>query len=536
MSPAPGVDRRNRLRRSALRDRGAMKHAVYAPGAQMLRHTDEHGDPLHHWCYPLADPRWVSAREALHMRPDDPVIGLEFDGGSWALPWWIMKNHHVANLVLNGRAALVALCEVCSSAAAFDPVIEGRRHTFRLEGLYNGTIMLKDYETGSLWSGVTGAAFEGAMEGRVMERLPALQSTWAEWMELRPDTLVPDGEGESREGHGAGHVPGSPMVGPDMRGMLQHADLRLPHYELVLGVLAGAAARCYPLAALAGAGRVLNDTLGGEDIAVFWRPGTWMASAYRRQLDGRTLTFRSEGESVVDEETGSRWEISGVAGSGPLQGRQLRYVHSGVEEFYIWAAFHPETEIYGHAADAGAAADRDGWTGSAYPAPVRQAIRSRWWPRDTKLLAVGCGDGMIAAWLAEMGLKVVGVDPEPGNIERARTCFRGLRRLRFRVADLRRPVAFDRRFDAVLDHGYLHRLDPGARAAYAANIAAAAAPGARFLLLMPVPPEQLRERIRNVRQLFESTFELVKARSVPLPAEAGEGTPSGVAFRLVRRP
>src|SRR5262245_41442831 len=97
---------------------------------------DEKGE-LPHFCFPLVDPRWVGAGDARHMRPDDPVLGLEFDGRAWALPWWIMKNHHVANLELAGRPLLVTLCEACSSGGAFDPVVDGRRLNFHLEGLYN---------------------------------------------------------------------------------------------------------------------------------------------------------------------------------------------------------------------------------------------------------------------------------------------------------------------------------------------------------------------------------------------------------------
>src|SRR5262249_6945661 len=201
------------------------------------------------------------------MRADDPVLGLEFGAETWALPWWIMKNHHIANLELGGRPILVTLCEACSSGAAFDPVIDGRRHTFRLEGLYNGTIMPIDYETQSRWTGFTGESIEGPLLGRVMERLPLFQCTWQEWLELAPQTLVPDGKDEPRDGHGEGHFPGGPIVAPRFRALLPHIDKRLPHYELVLGVTTGGAARAYPLAALEARERVLNDRLGETDIA-----------------------------------------------------------------------------------------------------------------------------------------------------------------------------------------------------------------------------------------------------------------------------
>jgi SAM-dependent methyltransferase len=516
-----------------------------APGMNRSIHRNAHGD-LHHFCHPLVDPHWLPAEESTHMRPDDPVLGLEFDGRSWALPWWIMKNHHVANLVLNDRPVVVTLCEACSSGAAFDPVIDGRRHTFRLEGLYNGTIMPMDHETGTLWTGFTGEAIEGPLKGRIMERLPLLQCTWQEWLQLHPATLVPDGEGESRDGHGEGHSPGSPITEQAMIKLLPHIDPRLPHYALVLGVFVGGHSRCYPLSELEQQGPALNDTLGREEIAVFSRSGSWMASAYRRRIDGRCLSFRSEDDAIFDEQTGSRWEISGVATGGPMQGTQLKYVNSGVEEFFIWAAFHPETEIFRFETSGTGPAreNQSGWSPATLSAisgivlgKKGRATEGTWWPRGARLLDIGCGDGVIAAWFAESGLNVVGIDANPERIASARERFRGVVRLNLDVMDVRRPVRFSQTFDALVDHGCLAALPNIERATYVANVAAAANPGARFLLLLPAlgGTDANRQLAQNVRRMFDGSFELLDARIAPFVRSATGAVVRGAAFRFVRR-
>jgi len=447
------------------------------PGKPAGMRTADGGLP--HFCFPLVDPRWLTpAQAAAQMRADDPVLGLEFGSEAWALPWWIMKNHHIANLELGGRPILVTLCEACSSGAAFDPVIDGRRHTFRLEGLYNGTIMPIDYETQSRWTGFTGESIEGPLLGRVMERLPLFQCTWQEWLELHPQTLVPDGKDEPRDGHGEGHFPGGPIVAPRFRALLPHIDKRLPHYELVLGVTTGGAARAYPLAALEARERVLNDRLGETDIAVFFRPNTWMAGAYARELDGRSLSFRTDGEAVRDEETGSRWEISGRAVEGPLAGRQLRYVNSGVEEFHIWAAFHPQTGVHGETLG-----DDTPWSGDAMPLVVRRSLETGWLRPGMRLLDIGCGSGLAAAWFAESNLRVHAVEADAVRLERARRSFGRMPGLEFERADFCTAAPRAAEFDGLYDGGLYASLPPERRAAYLRNAAASAKPGARFLLL-----------------------------------------------------
>jgi hypothetical protein len=288
------------------------------------------------------------------MRADDTVLGYQAGGGAWALPWWVMKNHHVANLTLAGKPVLVTFCENCSSGAAFDPVVDGQRLLFRLEGAYKGTIMLQDEPGGSLWTGFSATAIHGPHKGRGLTQLPLVQCRWDEWLAAQPGTLVLSGEGETRDGHGSRKRPGEvdPNGNIGVSGTLVHLDERLPHNEMVLGVNVGDAARCYPLRRLAREGRVVNDTLAGQPIAVLSRPGSLMALAFSRRLGDRTLEFSTRGEQLVDAQTGSVWDVTGRAVDGPLAGRQLEYTPSAVHEFYIWASFHPETEIHGMPATA----------------------------------------------------------------------------------------------------------------------------------------------------------------------------------------
>jgi hypothetical protein len=68
---------------------------------------------------------------------------------------------------------------------------------------------------------------------------------------------------------------------------------------------------------------------------------------FDRRLGGRLLSFQASSTGIVDDQTGSRWDIFGRAVAGPLQGQSLNRVIS-IESFWFdWAAFHPDTRIYG---------------------------------------------------------------------------------------------------------------------------------------------------------------------------------------------
>lgn len=295
---------------------------------------------------PLNDPVWTVVYD--HLRTDDPVLGLYVNRRAWALPWWMMAKPHVANLVLDGQPVMVALCSICSSAAAFRTEVHGRRLGFRLRGTYNGTLLIADTSTDSLWSPFTGTALAGGMRGMQLERLALSQCLWVEWLEMHPSTMVPHAEQAARRELATHDKPGAPGLPPRLRAtLLKPFDERLPHNTMVLGVVNGAHARAYPLQALARVGPALNDSLGGIEIVVRCRPGTLQALAFHRRIGERVLEFAcSETGGVHDRQTGSAWNEMGEAVSGPLAGEQLAYIESGVGEWYSFAAAHPDAEIF----------------------------------------------------------------------------------------------------------------------------------------------------------------------------------------------
>src|SRR5947209_3618306 len=138
------------------------------------------GEGLEEHLAPLEEPTWVSVGRAEHMRGEDPILAVTVTDRAYVLPWWVMKNHHVANLRLDDRPVTVTLCERCSSAAAFDPRVEGELRTFQVIGVWKGTHALADHETESLWTSFTGECIWGFHRGARLERLPLLQLSWSD--------------------------------------------------------------------------------------------------------------------------------------------------------------------------------------------------------------------------------------------------------------------------------------------------------------------------------------------------------------------
>ena len=313
---------------------------------------------------PLERPALRTVAEAGHMRDDDLVFGVSVGGQARAYPWWIAKNFHVVDDVVGGEPVALAFCEQCTGAAVFRRTLDGRALAFEVAGVYNGTIILRDRQTRSLWAPFSGRALEGPMAGRALERLPLTVTRWDEWTARYPRGEVVWAPAAARDGHGSWYEPGKWGIVTEMGSTLQSWDPRLPENELVYGLETGfetetgsettgldrpGTGKAYPLRHLRSRQGIANDTAGGVPVVVVAR-GPLDVAAYDRRVKGRELTFRpSTGSQALmnDVETGSDWSGDGEALAGTLQGERLKPMDGYVVEWHVWAGYHPGGAVAG---------------------------------------------------------------------------------------------------------------------------------------------------------------------------------------------
>ena len=203
--------------------------------------------------------------------------------------------------------------------------------------------------TGTVWSHLDGFALEGAHAGEQLEILPLQTTTWSAWVAGHPDTTVPvlDNGFSYRRG---GSIGGAGLGGTFL-DTLDRVDERLPDNELLIGVLAGDEAWAFPLDARS-EGAPMQGEVGGVPVVILEDAEGNPSHAYHRLLsDDTALDFARNPASgaIHDLQTGSAWSSDGLAVEGDLAGVQLAFVTSFFTEWYGWAAFHPDTLIYGGA-------------------------------------------------------------------------------------------------------------------------------------------------------------------------------------------
>jgi len=318
----------------------------------------------------IDDPLFVTLDEAGEwLAFNEPVIALELNGDARAYPLQILMWHEIANDIVGDVPVIVTFCPLCNSALVFDRRIDGETYEFGTSGLLrNSDLVMYDRTTESLWQQFTGEGIVGDLTGEQLTFLPSSLVSFANFRDAFPKGIVLSQETGFERAYGV-----NPYSGYDtyenplsLDGNIAHLkieqDGRLPAAERVVTVTLDEAAVdiAYPLSILSKVS-VINDLQGGQDITVFFTPGTSSAlgsqliasgedvgatGVFNSNLEGQKLTFSQQDERLVDNETGSSWNILGQATDGPLVGKSLEPVVHGDHFWFSWAAFKPETIIY----------------------------------------------------------------------------------------------------------------------------------------------------------------------------------------------
>lgn len=287
-----------------------------------------------------------------------PVIALEINGDARAYPLAILTRHEIANDEVGGVPVAVTFCPLCNAGLVFNREVDGQVLRFGVSGnLRNSDLVMWDNKTLSWWQQFTGQAIVGEMTGTQLEFVPAQIVAWKDFKGAFPEGHVLSTNGRS---YGI-----NPYAGYDSSPQpflyLGTPDPRLPALERVLGYTSGDTAKAYPLPTIAKEG-VIGDTVDGQDVIIFYAPGqvsaldkstiadskeVGSATIFRPEVDGQKLTFSYNDGVITDDETGSEWNIFGQAVSGELEGAELEPLLSRVDFWFAWAAFEPETDIYG---------------------------------------------------------------------------------------------------------------------------------------------------------------------------------------------
>lgn len=310
----------------------------------------------------IDEPKFITVTEANEWLKDrEPVVFVQVGDDARAYPIQILMWHEIVNDTVGGEPLLISFCPLCNTAIAFKRTFNDQVFDFGATGrLRYSNLIMYDRQTETWWQQATGDAIAGEHTGAQLEFYPASMISFADFKELHPDGKVLSRDTGHPRDYGRNPYYGYDDINQTPFLFDGATPDQLPPMARVLTVDLNGEAVAYPYDVLSNL-NVINDTVGREDIVIFWTEGTasaldtsnipegrevGSAVAYSRILDNQTLEFEFIDGKILDTHTGSEWNIFGLAIAGELKGKQLAPVVAINHFWFSWAAFKPETRIY----------------------------------------------------------------------------------------------------------------------------------------------------------------------------------------------
>ena len=303
---------------------------------------------------PIYEPAYHDAASAAQwLEEADRVIGIEVDGQAYAYPTRTLNFREIVNEVLGGTPLVITYCPLCASGVVYDRRLNGKTLLLgNTSALYDNDMVMFDHETGSFWHQLSGQAIVGTLSGEQLEPLPSTMATFGQWRAAHPDTLVLSNSHAqaAARSDSLSRVQQSVNAGRFFFPVTDQAisDPRLELGTEVLLLRVSGNWKAYPV--FESTALAANDRLGGAPLVVL----AWgvSASAYFASVDGRVLTFAVELGGPTDparfrdDETGTLWDLAGMAVEGALEGTRLEPIPTRRGFWFAVAGANPGVELY----------------------------------------------------------------------------------------------------------------------------------------------------------------------------------------------
>jgi hypothetical protein len=206
----------------------------------------------------------------------------------------------------------------------YDRIVDGKTLTLQVSGmLWKRSLVMRDLETGSLWSHILGACMEGELQGKTLAIVPAHITTWADWKSAFPDTTVLDMSRTSKAfTDQVFQDPERFVYGVRLRGKVKAWSYRLLLTQAVI-----------------------QQHVGGEDLLLVTDTVSGRVTSFSSTMDEVALRFLPDlRKGVLVDTSGSTWHpLSGEGLSGEHKGRLLKPVVGIISFRKAWKAFYPDS-------------------------------------------------------------------------------------------------------------------------------------------------------------------------------------------------
>ncbi len=301
----------------------------------------------------LENPLFLDRLQINYLQDDDLIIGIKIGNTVKGYPHRILDWHEIVNDEIENTPIALTYCPLTGTALAWSRNINGEVTTFGVSGLlYNSNLIPYDRATNSNWSQILSKSVNGDLRDESIAIYPIIETTWKNWKTLYPNAKVMSNQtgffnnSYTSYPYGAYRTSNSYLVFP-----VNPLDNRLPAKERVLALIHADNALSFRFENFENGITVYNTKIAGFPIVVAGDQNEeYMVGFESRLEDGTVLSFTKltrEGDVIMEDTEGSKWNLFGEAVSGPRMGQQLKPAYGMMAYWFSIGAFFEDGEIFG---------------------------------------------------------------------------------------------------------------------------------------------------------------------------------------------
>jgi len=298
------------------------------------------------------EPKFLDASQVEYLNSNDLVLGIKVGDQIRAYPHPVMNWHEIVNDSFDESHIAITYCPLTGTGIGWDRQILGEVTTFGVSGLlYNSNLIPYDRLTESNWSQMLNKGIHGEMIDSEAKTYTLLETNWATWKKMFPDSRVLSTNTGFKRNYQ--HNPyGNYKEKPDLLFPVEPLDERLSSKERVLGIIRKGQAKTYRFKNFSDSITLVRDTFQQKEFILVGDKQQNLLVAFENQtMESKetNLGFKPVQDAlpvIMEDETGSRWNVFGEAVTGPNKGKKLKKTRSMIGFWFVWGAFYPNPAIY----------------------------------------------------------------------------------------------------------------------------------------------------------------------------------------------
>ncbi len=277
---------------------------------------------------------------------DELVLGISIHGEYRAYPVPILDWHEIVNDRFGNNEISITYCPLTGTGIGWQlPLSNGG--AYGVSGLlFNNNLMPYDRRTNSTWSQIKRQCVSGLLQERMPITISLIETSFSTWKKSFPASVIMNANtgfdrrysiypyGDYRSNQDRLFFP------------VQRTDDRIPKKERVRGVIINEQVKVYRFEPPDSGIAVYGDQFQGRELVVCMSTrDNFIVVFYNDQKD--KFSPREHAFPIVmTDSSGTGYDISGRAVTGPAKGTFLDAPESMMGYWFSWPAFFDDIEIF----------------------------------------------------------------------------------------------------------------------------------------------------------------------------------------------